>query len=154
GGPKVIATHPQRGQYPARFPFAHACPFVVQAHASQRHNEETRRKSEGGLVARVDSTILREIVRVIQARSKVPERVRILKREYLIRYLEAHRQRLEEALRRHDTDRLSMLFGQLASKVKYHLIRRVASRERAVPARPAARRASSRNGRRKRVRSR
>ena len=105
-------------------------------------------------MARVDSTILREIVRVIQARAKVPERVRILKREYLITYLEDHRQRLEEALRRHDSDRLSMLFGQLASKVKYQLIRRVASRERAAPARPPARRASSRNGRRKRARSR
>ena len=105
-------------------------------------------------MARVDSTILHEIVRVIQARAKVPERVRILKREYLITYLEDHRGRLEEALRRHDSDRLSMLFGQLASKVKYQLLRRVGTPERRPTSARVARRASSRNGRRKRARSR
>lgn len=78
-------------------------------------------------MARVDSLILQEIARVIQSRTKVPERVRIQKREYQITYLEDHRQRIEEALRRHDTDRLNMLFGQLASKVKYQLLRRVAA---------------------------
>ena len=94
--------------------------------------------------ARVDSTILHEIARIIQARAKVPERVRLQKREYQITYLEDHRQRIEEALRRHDPDRLNMLFGQLASKVKYHLLRQVAPREPPrVPAR-AARRTSSR----------
>ena len=104
--------------------------------------------------ARVDSTILHEIVRVIQARAKVPERVRLQKREYRITYLEDHRQRIEEALRRHDPDRLSMLFGQLASKVKYQLLRRVPRREapRAQP-RVAHGRASSRT-QRKHVRSR
>ncbi len=78
---------------------------------------------------RVDSTILHEIVRVIQSRAKVPERVRLQKREYQITYLEDHRQRIEEALRRHDPDRLNMLFGQLASKVKYQLLRRLPQRE-------------------------
>jgi hypothetical protein len=81
--------------------------------------------------ARVDSTILHEIVRVIEARAKVPERVRLQKREYQITYLDDHRQRIEEALRRHDRDRLNMLFGQLASKVKYHLLRQIVPRKNA-----------------------
>jgi hypothetical protein len=80
-------------------------------------------------VARVDSTILHEIAHIIQACGKVPERVQVQKREYQITYLDDHRQRIEEALRRHDTDRLNMLFGQMASKVKYQLLRRVAARE-------------------------
>jgi hypothetical protein len=105
-------------------------------------------------VARVDSTILHEIVRVIQARAKVPERVRLQKRAYQITYLEDHRQRIEEALRRHDSDRLNMLFGQLASKVKYQLIRRLASAQRPrVQARAASRRTNG-SGQRKRARSR
>jgi len=79
-------------------------------------------------VTRVDLAILHEIVRIIQARTKVPERIRIQKRDYHITYLEDHRQRIEEALRRHDTDRLNMLFGQLTSKVKYQLMRRSPSR--------------------------
>ena len=89
-------------------------------------------------MARLDSTILHEIARVVQARAKVPERLRIQNREYEITYLEDHRQRIEEALRRGDTDRLSMLFGQLTSKVKYQLLRRLGV--------PAARRARARVG--------
>jgi hypothetical protein len=105
-------------------------------------------------VARVDLAILHEIARVIQARTKVPARVRIQKREYQITYLEDHRQRIEEAIRRHDTDRLNMLFGQLASKVKYQLLRRITPPDRrAVPARVARGRAA-RKGPRKRARSR
>ena len=95
--------------------------------------------------ARVDSTILHEIVRIIQARAKVPERVRLHKREYQITYLDDHRQRIEEVLRRHDPDRLNMLFGQLASKVKYHLLRQIAPRQTPrAQARVARRRTSSR----------
>ena len=106
-------------------------------------------------MARVDLAILHEIVRVIQARAKVPERVRILKREYQITYLDDHRQRIEEALRRHDGDRLGMLFGQLASKVKYQLLRRVPSgARRAAQARAALRQTSRPSQRRKRARSR
>lgn len=81
-------------------------------------------------MARVDSAILHEIAHIIQSRAKVPERVRVQKREYQITYLDDHRQRIEEALRRHDTDRLNMLFGQLASKVKYQFLRQVVARER------------------------
>ena len=104
---------------------------------------------------RVDLAILHEIVRIIQARAKVPERVRLLKRDYQITYLDDHRQRIEEALRRHDTDRLSMLFGQLASKVKYQLLRRVASPpKRRVAARVARRGTARSGGQRKRARSR
>ena len=78
-------------------------------------------------MTRVDLAILHEIVRVIQARAKVPERIKIQKRDYQITYLEDHRQRIEEALRRHDSDRVNMLFGQLTSKVKYQLLRRSAA---------------------------
>jgi hypothetical protein len=112
------------------------------------------RGPEGGLVARVDSTILHEIARIVQARAKVPERVRVQNRQYQITYLEDHRQRIEEALRRHDTERLGMLFGQLASKVKYQLLRGVTSGKRApTQVRSARRRSSSSDGRRKRARS-
>jgi hypothetical protein len=103
----------------------------------------------------VDSTILHEIVRVIQACAKVPERVRVQKREYQITYLDDHRQRIEEALQRHDSDRLSMLFGQMTSKVKYQLLRRIAPRE--VPRarrRVAHRRTAVRTEQRRRARSR
>ena len=96
-------------------------------------------------MARVDLAILHEIVRVVQARAKVPDRVRILKREYQITFLDDHRQRIEEAIRRHDSDRLSMLFGQLASKVKYQLLRRVASREQRSARARAPRRSSPRS---------
>jgi hypothetical protein len=104
---------------------------------------------------RVDSTILHEIVRVIQGRAKVPERVRVQKREYQITYLDDHRQRIEEALQRHDPDRLSMLFGQLTSKVKYQLLRRIAPREmpRGHP-RVAHRRTAVRTEQPRRARSR
>jgi hypothetical protein len=105
-------------------------------------------------MARVDLYILHEIVRVIQVRAKVPDRVRIQKRQYLITYLDDHRQRIEEALRRHDNDRLSMLFGQLASKVKYQLLRRVASVQRGRAQTRAARPRTSPRGRTKRARSR
>jgi hypothetical protein len=111
----------------------------------------------GGLrvpTARVDSTILHEIVRVIQARANVPERVRIQKREYQITYLDDHRQRIEEALRRHDPDRLSMLFGQLASKVKYQLLHQIAPRETSRAQARVARRRPSGRSERKRARSR
>lgn len=75
-----------------------------------------------------DSSILHEIVRVVDARARVPDRVRIRGREYQITYLDDHKQRIEEALRRRDTDRLSMLYGQLASKVKYQFLRRTPGR--------------------------
>jgi len=78
----------------------------------------------------VDKSILHEIVRVVGARSKVPERVAVRGRNYLITYLDDHRQRLEDALRRHDLDRVNMLYGQLASKVKYQLLRASSTRER------------------------
>lgn len=73
----------------------------------------------------VDSSILHEIVRVVESRRKVPERVQVRAREYLITYLEDHQRRLEEALQRYDSDRLNMLYGQLASKIKYQLLRRL-----------------------------
>lgn len=104
-------------------------------------------------MARVDSTILHEIARIVQARAKVPERVRIQNRQYQITYLDDHRQRIEEALRRHDTDRLGMLFGQLASKVKYQLLRGVVPTKRAVAPGRVARRRSASASQRKRARS-
>ncbi|MFN8641551.1 MAG: hypothetical protein U0802_07810 [Candidatus Binatia bacterium] len=93
----------------------------------------------------VDSSILHEIVRVINSRRKVPDKVIVASKEYLLTYLEDHRHRLEEALMRFDGDRLNMLYGQLASKVKYQLLRRVPARAAAAmglstakAARPAA----------------
>lgn len=87
----------------------------------------------------VDKSILQEIVRVIEARRKVPEKVVVRSREYVITYLEDHMNRLEEALRRYDSDRLNMLYGQLASKVKYQMHRMVAARPKeAKAARPTA----------------
>ena len=46
----------------------------------------------------VDSSILHEIVRVIESRRKVPEKVIVKSKEYLLTYLEDHQRRLEEAL--------------------------------------------------------
>ena len=80
----------------------------------------------------VDSSILHEIVRIIEARRKVPDKVIVTSKEYLLTYLEDHRNRLEEALMRFDRDRLNMLYGQLASKVKYQLLRRVPARAAAA----------------------
>jgi hypothetical protein len=94
----------------------------------------------------VDRSILQEIVRIIEARKKVPERVRVRAREYLITYLEDHQRRLQDALHRYDSDRLNMLYGQLASKVKYQLLRRLPGRAAAgakAPGKPAARRATA-----------
>ena len=85
----------------------------------------------------VDLSILREIARLLQEERLVPERVTIGRREYEITYLEDHRQRLDDALRRGDRDRLGMLVGQLASKVKYQVARKVS--ERKAPARKTAR---------------
>jgi hypothetical protein len=76
----------------------------------------------------VDSSILHEIVRVIESRRKVPEKVVVKSKEYVLTYLEDHQRRLEEALQRYDSDRLNMLYGQLASKIKYQLLRRLPAR--------------------------
>jgi hypothetical protein len=80
----------------------------------------------------VDSSILHEIVRIIESRRKVPVKVVVKAKEYLLTYLDDHQRRLEEALMRFDRDRLNMLYGQLASKIKYQLVRRLPAR--ATPA--------------------
>ncbi len=84
-----------------------------------------------------DKSILHEIVRVVEARRRVPDKVQVQTREYVITYLADHRNRLEEALRRYDSDRLNMLFGQLASKIKYQFNRLVPARAVESP-KPAA----------------
>ena len=89
-----------------------------------------------GLTPPVDTSILHEIVRIVEARRKVPERLVVRGREYQITYLEDHQRRLEEALQRFDHDRLNMLYGQLASKVKYQMLRRVPTQP--APAKAAA----------------
>jgi hypothetical protein len=76
----------------------------------------------------VDRNILLEIVRVVGTRAKVPEKVRVRGSEYQLTYLDDHKHRLEDALMRHDLDRLNMLYGQLASKVKYQLLRQTPAR--------------------------
>lgn len=100
------------------------------------------------MIQLVDSSILHEIARVVSTRSKVPDRVRVRGKEYQLTYLDDHKQRIEDALRRHDPDRLSMLYGQMASKVKYQLLRqttaRRASRSRARGAGAGEKRTSTR----------
>ena len=95
-------------------------------------------------MARVDVNILKEIARVVQSRAKVPERIQLQKRTFLITYLDDHRQRIEEALRRHDPDRLNMLFGQLESKVKYQVVR--GNQKQAAVTRSARPSSSSKSG--------
>jgi hypothetical protein len=85
----------------------------------------------------VDNSILHEIVRIIESRRKVPGKVIVKSKEYLLTYLEDHQRRLEEALQRYDADRLNMLYGQLASKIKYQLLRRVPARIAGDGGRPA-----------------
>lgn len=85
-----------------------------------------------GVSQPVDSSILHEIVRIIDSRRKVPDKVVVTSKEYLLTYLEDHRRRLEEALMRFDRDRLNMLYGQLASKVKYQMLRRVPAKAAAA----------------------
>ena len=80
----------------------------------------------------VDTSILHEIVRIIESRRKVPEKVIVKSKEYVLTYLDDHRRRLEEALQRYDADRLNMLYGQLASKIKYQLMRRLPARAAAA----------------------
>ena len=89
----------------------------------------------------VDSSILHEIVRIIESRRKVPEKVVVKSREYLLTYLEDHQRRMEEALNRYDADRLNMLYGQLASKIKYQLLRRLPARPE--PSAPVAKKAAA-----------
>ena len=91
----------------------------------------------------VDSSILHEIVRVVDSRRKVPEKVIVKSKEYALTYLEDHQRRLEEALQRFDNDRLNMLYGQLASKIKYQLLRRVPARPAAAPAAAVAKKAAA-----------
>lgn len=89
---------------------------------------DTEPLAERELTQPVDSSILHEVVRVIESRRKVPEKVIVKSKEYALTYLEDHQRRLEEALHRYDADRLNMLFGQLASKIKYQLLRRLPAR--------------------------
>ncbi len=84
------------------------------------------------MIQPVDSSILHEIVRIIESRRKVPAKVVVKAKEYVLTYLDDHQRRLEEALMRFDHDRLNMLYGQLASKIKYQLVRRLPVRAAAT----------------------
>ncbi|HYD47201.1 MAG TPA: hypothetical protein VEB21_02575 [Terriglobales bacterium] len=97
--------------------------------------------TRGQPVAKIDRPILLEIVRVVQSKGCVPDHVTLQKRRFSITYLEDHRQRIEEALRRQDAGQLNMLFGQLESKVKYQAVKggsRGDAAPLAIPARPPA----------------
>ncbi len=99
------------------------------------------------MAARTDITILHEIVRVIETREKVPDRVRIRTKQYQITYLDDHRARLEEAIRRRDRDRLNMLFGQLQGKVRYQALKQRPKSSRVAtkaPSKSVKRRAAAR----------
>jgi hypothetical protein len=93
----------------------------------------------------VDTSILHEIVRIIESRRKVPEKVIVKSKEYVLTYLDDHRRRLEEALQRYDADRLNMLYGQLASKIKYQLLRRLPARAAAAMGLGTARTAAAKS---------
>ncbi len=69
----------------------------------------------------LDKQILQEIVRVVQAEERVPTVVQVNGQRYVLTYLEDHDRRMQDALANRDPNLLSMLFGQLASKVKYQL---------------------------------
>ncbi len=111
-------------------------------------------------MVRLDSAILHAIVRHIEEKEKVPERVRVRSRQYQITYLDDHRQRLEDAIQRRDPDRLNMLFGQLPGRIKYQQLRPARPAARKVPPKPAHRSAKSpakrpiRTAARRRVRGR
>lgn len=92
----------------------------------------------------VDRNILLEIVRVVSTRAKVPEKVRVRGSEYQLTYLDDHKHRLEDALVRHDSDRLNMLYGQLASKVKYQVLRQTGARRAAAAKKRSAEKGSAR----------
>lgn len=107
-------------------------------------NGGLRRATGERVIQPVDSSILHEIVRVIESRRKVPAKVVVKSREYLLTYLDDHQRRLEEALMRFDRDRLNMLFGQLASKIKYQLLRRVTPRSAGAVSAAAEKKAAAR----------
>lgn len=69
----------------------------------------------------LDKEILQEIVRVVRAKRVVPSTVDVGGKRYRLTYLEDHQQRMTEALASEDWDKLGILFGQLASKVKYQV---------------------------------
>jgi hypothetical protein len=88
------------------------------------------------VTAPTDIAILHEIVRIIRERAQVPDKVVIRSKRYQITYLVDHRQRLEEAMRRRDADRLGMLFGQLPGRIRYQMTKGV--RGKAVAAKSSA----------------
>jgi hypothetical protein len=69
----------------------------------------------------LDKQILQEIVRVVQAEQRVPSTIEVDGNRYALTYLEDHERRMQDAIANRDANLLSMLFGQLASKVKYQL---------------------------------
>lgn len=70
----------------------------------------------------LDRQILQEIVRIVQTEQRVPAFVEVDGQRYVLMYLEDHDRRLQEAIANRDTNLLSMLFGQLASRVKYQVM--------------------------------
>ncbi len=83
----------------------------------------------------LDKEILQEIVRVIRSEAKVPHTVAVSGKRYALTYLEDHHQRLVDALASRDPNMLSILFGQLASKVKYQAITAAETTDAQEPAR-------------------
>lgn len=83
----------------------------------------SREKGELSLTTTpLDKEILHEIVRVIRAKEQVPHTVEVGGKRYALTYLDDHYQRLMDALASRDANMLSILFGQLASKVKYQVV--------------------------------
>lgn len=125
--------------------FPHLCRSTVPAFLQQAHRSRkripvctsevlcytrttfwpstSREKGELSLTTTpLDKEILHEIVRVIRAKEQVPHTVEVGGKRYALTYLDDHYQRLMDALASRDANMLSILFGQLASKVKYQVV--------------------------------
>lgn len=89
------------------------------------------------------SSIVHEIARVVDARNRVPEWVSVRGKKFQITYLDDHKMRLEEALRRRDARQLKMLYSQLQSRVKYQLLRATPERLGSAKKTPTRRSMSS-----------
>lgn len=70
----------------------------------------------------LDRQILQEIVRIVQTQQRVPTSVQVDGHQYALTYLDDHDRRLQDAIENRDSNLLGMLFGQLASRVKYQAI--------------------------------
>ncbi|GIW43020.1 MAG: hypothetical protein KatS3mg077_0302 [Candidatus Binatia bacterium] len=80
------------------------------------------KETRGLTTTPLDKEILQEIVRIVRTKEEVPTCVEVGGKRFAVTYLDDHSQRLRDAIASRDANMLSILFGQLASKVKYQLL--------------------------------